>query len=276
MASGYRAQVGPPRAEKMYRARRNVDRLRWSRAGAGAGSRTDGARQPRGRRQLPWLTGLGLCTPTTRRGIGAATSEIRTRSAPSASSATSVTLSRCSGGRSCSSATRWADCTPGVWPRSDPNWSPRSSSRTWRRISAGRTTGPWEPWLHALPVEFATAKEVFDEFGAVAGQYFLDAFDRTDTGWRLHGHVGAVDRDRSGVGDPRLLGPVARGAGACAADRGWNVRHPTRADASNVRDRSRRQHICMPRRRPPGARRRTQRIPRGCRPSFLATLAQCA
>jgi pimeloyl-ACP methyl ester carboxylesterase len=53
----------------------------------------------------------------------------------------------------------------------------------------GRTTGPWEPWLHALPVEFASAQQVFDEFGPVAGQYFLDAFDRTYTGWRLHGHV---------------------------------------------------------------------------------------
>ncbi|HUL98759.1 MAG TPA: alpha/beta hydrolase [Mycobacterium sp.] len=53
----------------------------------------------------------------------------------------------------------------------------------------GRTTGPWEPWLHALPVEFLGAQQVFDEFGAVAGQYFLDAFDRTATGWRLHGHV---------------------------------------------------------------------------------------
>jgi pimeloyl-ACP methyl ester carboxylesterase len=51
----------------------------------------------------------------------------------------------------------------------------------------GRTTGPWEPWLHALPVEFASAQEVFDEFGEVAGQYFLEAFDRTETGWRLHG-----------------------------------------------------------------------------------------
>jgi pimeloyl-ACP methyl ester carboxylesterase len=51
----------------------------------------------------------------------------------------------------------------------------------------GRTTGPWEPWLHALPVEFTSAREVFDEFGEVAGQYFLEAFDRTETGWRLHG-----------------------------------------------------------------------------------------
>jgi pimeloyl-ACP methyl ester carboxylesterase len=52
-----------------------------------------------------------------------------------------------------------------------------------------RTTGPWEPWLHALPVEFASAEQVFAEFGPVAGRYFLEAFDRTETGWRLHGHT---------------------------------------------------------------------------------------
>lgn len=52
----------------------------------------------------------------------------------------------------------------------------------------GRTTGPWEPWVHALPVEFGSAQAVYDEFGPVAGRYFLEAFDRTDTGWRLHGH----------------------------------------------------------------------------------------
>jgi pimeloyl-ACP methyl ester carboxylesterase len=51
----------------------------------------------------------------------------------------------------------------------------------------GRTTGPWEPWLHALPAEFASAEQVLAEFGPVAGKYFLDAFDRTGTGWRLHG-----------------------------------------------------------------------------------------
>src|SRR6201999_3331176 len=53
----------------------------------------------------------------------------------------------------------------------------------------GRTTGPWEPWLHALPVEFASAQQVYDEFGPVAGQYFLEAFDRTATGWRRHGYT---------------------------------------------------------------------------------------
>jgi len=51
----------------------------------------------------------------------------------------------------------------------------------------GRTTGPWEPWVHALPVEFGTSQAVIDEFGPIAGRYFLEAFDRTDTGWRLHG-----------------------------------------------------------------------------------------
>jgi pimeloyl-ACP methyl ester carboxylesterase len=30
---------------------------------------------------------------------------------------------------------------------------------------------------------------VYAEFGELAGRYFLDAFDRTDTGWRLHGHT---------------------------------------------------------------------------------------
>jgi len=51
----------------------------------------------------------------------------------------------------------------------------------------GRTTGPWEPWLRALPVEFASEQQVLDEFGPVAGRYFVEAFDRTETGWRLHG-----------------------------------------------------------------------------------------
>lgn len=51
----------------------------------------------------------------------------------------------------------------------------------------GRTTGPWEPWVHALPVEFPSEQAVVDEFGPVAGRYFAEAFDRTPTGWRLHG-----------------------------------------------------------------------------------------
>ena len=30
---------------------------------------------------------------------------------------------------------------------------------------------------------------MYREFGPVAGQYFLEAFDKTATGWRLHGHT---------------------------------------------------------------------------------------
>ncbi len=52
----------------------------------------------------------------------------------------------------------------------------------------GRTTGPWEPWVHALPVEFPSEQAVIDQFGPIAGRYFAEAFDRTATGWRLHGH----------------------------------------------------------------------------------------
>lgn len=52
----------------------------------------------------------------------------------------------------------------------------------------GRTVGAWEPWLRALPEEFASEEEVFAAFGPLAGRYFLAAFDRTPTGWRLHGN----------------------------------------------------------------------------------------
>ncbi|MBS4727674.1 alpha/beta hydrolase [Mycobacterium sp. SM1] len=53
----------------------------------------------------------------------------------------------------------------------------------------GRSTAPWEPWLQALPVEFDSAEQIFALFGQVAGRYFMESFDRIDTGWRLHGHV---------------------------------------------------------------------------------------
>lgn len=53
----------------------------------------------------------------------------------------------------------------------------------------GRTTGPWEPWILALPEEFGSLEEIHAAFGDVAGRYFAEAFDRTPTGWRLHGHT---------------------------------------------------------------------------------------
>ncbi|MDI3313576.1 MAG: alpha/beta hydrolase [Mycobacterium sp.] len=53
----------------------------------------------------------------------------------------------------------------------------------------GRSTAAWEPWLHALPVEFDSAEQIFAVFGPIAGRYFMESFDRVDTGWRLHGVV---------------------------------------------------------------------------------------
>ncbi|MUL46157.1 alpha/beta hydrolase [Mycobacterium sp. CBMA293] len=54
----------------------------------------------------------------------------------------------------------------------------------------GFTIGAWEPWAHALPVEFDSTQQVLDMFGPIAGRYFLEAFDRTATGWQLHGEAG--------------------------------------------------------------------------------------
>ncbi|MBV0920113.1 alpha/beta hydrolase [Mycobacteroides chelonae] len=53
----------------------------------------------------------------------------------------------------------------------------------------GGTTGPWEPWLYSWPEVFRSAAEVTERFGPVAGQYFLEAFDRVPGGWRLHGPI---------------------------------------------------------------------------------------
>lgn len=60
----------------------------------------------------------------------------------------------------------------------------------------GRTTGPWEPWLHALPIEFDSAEQVFAEFGTVAGRYFLE-------GLRPHRHRLAAPRSHRAMGPDR-------------------------------------------------------------------------
>ncbi|MBN4925305.1 alpha/beta hydrolase [Hoyosella rhizosphaerae] len=53
----------------------------------------------------------------------------------------------------------------------------------------GRTTQPWDAWFNSWPTEFSDAGEVYDLFGPVAGEYFLHSFDKTEHGWRLHGHI---------------------------------------------------------------------------------------
>lgn len=53
----------------------------------------------------------------------------------------------------------------------------------------GQTTQPWDPWFNSWPVEFTDKRQVIEMFGEVAGAYFLDSFDRTEAGWRLHGKI---------------------------------------------------------------------------------------
>jgi pimeloyl-ACP methyl ester carboxylesterase len=53
----------------------------------------------------------------------------------------------------------------------------------------GNTTAPWDVWFDSWPEEFADAAAVRALFGEVAGKYFLESFDRTPTGWRLHGEM---------------------------------------------------------------------------------------
>lgn len=53
----------------------------------------------------------------------------------------------------------------------------------------GQTTQPWDAWFDSWPVEFTDSSQVIGMFGEVAGAYFLESFDRTATGWRLHGEI---------------------------------------------------------------------------------------
>ena len=126
----------------------------------------------------------------------------------------------------------------------------------------GRTTGPWEPWLHALPVEFATAQEVYDEFGPVAGQYFLEAFDRTATGWRLHGHPKTWIEIAAEWGTRDYWQRVVAGPGALAADGGGQLRHATGADAHNGGNRLPDHVYARARSRSPDPRRCAAGLPR--------------
>ncbi len=53
----------------------------------------------------------------------------------------------------------------------------------------GQTTQPWDAWFDSWPIEFTDRAQVIGMFGEVAGRYFLDSFDRTAAGWRLHGEI---------------------------------------------------------------------------------------
>ncbi|MEE2058743.1 alpha/beta fold hydrolase [Rhodococcus artemisiae] len=53
----------------------------------------------------------------------------------------------------------------------------------------GRTAANWAAMIEQWPQPFPTEQAMIDFFGPVAGQYFLDSFERRDDGWHLHGEV---------------------------------------------------------------------------------------
>ncbi|MEU1983733.1 alpha/beta hydrolase [Nocardia sp. NPDC019395] len=60
----------------------------------------------------------------------------------------------------------------------------------------GRTAAGWAAMIAAWPQPFADEAAVLEYFGPVAGRYFLNSFDRTLDGYRLHGDI-ATFRDIS-------------------------------------------------------------------------------
>ena len=130
----------------------------------------------------------------------------------------------------------------------------------------GRTTGPWEPWLHALPVEFAVGASRFTTSSAPSPG---STSSRRSTGpRRVGGCTGTperLDRDRRRVGHPGLLAASGAGAGARAADRGGQLRHAARADAQNGGNRLPDNVSGRARRRSSGPRRCAADLPRGGR-----------
>ncbi|MBD0323276.1 MAG: alpha/beta hydrolase [Aldersonia sp.] len=53
----------------------------------------------------------------------------------------------------------------------------------------GRTAADWAAMISAWPQPFASEDAVREYFGPIAGQYFLDSFERRADGWHLHGAV---------------------------------------------------------------------------------------
>ncbi|MBJ8345941.1 alpha/beta fold hydrolase [Antrihabitans sp. YC2-6] len=53
----------------------------------------------------------------------------------------------------------------------------------------GRTAANWAAMMKAWPQPFKTTEAMFEFFGPVAGQYFLDSFEQRSDGFHLHGDV---------------------------------------------------------------------------------------
>lgn len=57
----------------------------------------------------------------------------------------------------------------------------------------GRTADAWAAMIESWPQPFPTEVAVREYFGDVAGQYFLDSFERRPDGWYLHGDVATFE-----------------------------------------------------------------------------------
>lgn len=57
----------------------------------------------------------------------------------------------------------------------------------------GRTADDWAAMIRRWPRPFVSEADVRSYFGEVAGQYFLDSFDRREDGWYLHGDVSTFE-----------------------------------------------------------------------------------
>ena len=108
-------------------------------------------------------------------------------------------------------------------------------------------------------------KKVYDEFGQVAGQYFLEAFDRTATGWRLHGHTSYWIEIAAEWGTRDYWKQWKAVAGPRAAPRGGQFRHPAGADAQNAGNRLPDNVFARSRSRSPDPRRCAADLPGGGR-----------
>lgn len=53
----------------------------------------------------------------------------------------------------------------------------------------GRTAAHWAAMIRAWPQPFLSEESMLEFFGPVAGQYFIDSFERRADGWYLHGDV---------------------------------------------------------------------------------------
>lgn len=57
----------------------------------------------------------------------------------------------------------------------------------------GRTADDWAALIRRWPQPFETESAVCEFFGDVAGQYFLDSFQRRVDGWYLHGDISTFE-----------------------------------------------------------------------------------